>query len=329
MLGCFAKIITGVAPEWNANAEVIGLIGFPFNAILDWPIATQSGYAFFLKPEVNQKFKGGWLSEEALKKLEEETNGQGHQGPVFQDLFKCDPIGDPDHWGFKSWDSFFVREFKDIDKIRPVAYKDDPKCIGQLYSVAEMLKYCPGTSKFVGGTVYQAFLSALAYHRWNSPVKGNIIYSNIIDGTYVFESTITGFTNMKDPKDPKDPEDPKCPTPDPDPAGTNKAQGYFTHVATRAIFLIDAGDPIGLMACLYVGMADISTCEILEKFQRHNLPQTVEKGEELGMFHHSGSTHCLIFREGLKLKWVDAATPPARARKVLRRRQTIFRFGAS
>lgn len=27
---------------------------------------------------------------------------------------------------------------------------------------------------FVGGTVYQAFLSALSYHRWHAPVDGII-----------------------------------------------------------------------------------------------------------------------------------------------------------
>lgn len=35
----------------------VGLIGFPFNAVLAWPMATQSGYAFFLKPEVNGKMR--------------------------------------------------------------------------------------------------------------------------------------------------------------------------------------------------------------------------------------------------------------------------------
>jgi len=28
---------------------------------------------------------------------------------------------------------------------------------------------------FVGGTVYQAFLSALNYHRWHAPVAGTIV----------------------------------------------------------------------------------------------------------------------------------------------------------
>ncbi|KAI1488230.1 Phophatidylserine decarboxylase-domain-containing protein [Biscogniauxia mediterranea] len=338
MLDIFTEIIEKpIVPEWSEHANEVGLIGFPFNAVLDWPMATPSGYAFFLRREVNEKLKAilnrwrddvlmtnasqsvittgtdGWLSPDSLKAIEDVTNIDG-KDRKFTELFKCDPEHDPDHWGFQSWDSFFVREFKDIDELRPVAEKDDPKCIvssceskpfalqedvkefdsfwlkGQPYSVAEMLNRHEKASTFVGGTVYQAFLSALSYHRWNSPVQGKIIYSSIIDGTYFSEPPITGF-------------------PDPDPAAPDKAQGYITHVATRAMFLIEAGDPIGLVACVYVGMADVSTCEILEKFQQDKLPATVEKGEEIGMFHHGGSTHCLLFPKGLELDWIKDAYP--------------------
>jgi phosphatidylserine decarboxylase len=39
---------------------------------------------------------------------------------------------------------------------------------GQPYSVAHMLADDPWADQFVGGTIYQAFLSALSYHRWHS-----------------------------------------------------------------------------------------------------------------------------------------------------------------
>ncbi len=35
-----------------------------------------------------------------------------------------------------------------------------------------MLDNDPLVDKFVGGTIYQAFLSALSYHRWHAPVSG-------------------------------------------------------------------------------------------------------------------------------------------------------------
>lgn len=42
---------------------------------------------------------------------------------------------------------------------------------------------------FAGGTVYQAFLSALNYHRWHSPVDGMIEDIYNIEGTYLFDQS--------------------------------------------------------------------------------------------------------------------------------------------
>ncbi|KAI2475963.1 Phosphatidylserine decarboxylase [Pyrenophora tritici-repentis] len=33
------------------------MVGTPFNAILDWPMGTPSGFAFFLDPDVNKMVK--------------------------------------------------------------------------------------------------------------------------------------------------------------------------------------------------------------------------------------------------------------------------------
>lgn len=45
-----------------------------------------------------------------------------------------------------------------------------------------------------------------------------------------------------------------------------------------------------------VGMAEVSTCEATVKVNDH-----VNKGDQLGMFHFGGSTHCLIFRPETKV----------------------------
>ena len=45
-----------------------------------------------------------------------------------------------------------------------------------------------------------------------------------------------------------------------------------------------------------VGMVEISSCEITVYDG-----QTVKKGQEIGMFHFGGSTHCLIFRPGVNV----------------------------
>ena len=43
-------------PQWSTIANEVGLIGFPINAILDWPMSTSSGNAFFLRRDVNEQF---------------------------------------------------------------------------------------------------------------------------------------------------------------------------------------------------------------------------------------------------------------------------------
>jgi phosphatidylserine decarboxylase len=68
-------------------------------------------------------------------------------------------------------------------------------------------------------------------------------------------------------------------------------------MATRAIVFIEADHPaIGLMAFLGVGMVEVSTCEITVYDG-----QKVQKGDEIGMFHFGGSTHCLLFQPDVKI----------------------------
>ncbi|KAL7932959.1 Phophatidylserine decarboxylase domain-containing protein [Trichoderma chlorosporum] len=345
---CFNKVMTSKAPIWRKLEYDVGLVGFPFNAVLDWPMATPSGYAFFLKPEVNKKFEAilktwlkdflqtpasakvlqpkdgdgippseAWLSEESLEHLEKDSNLDG-QNLKFQEIFECDPT--KEYWGFKSWDDFFIRKFKQYkDKeLRPIYFPDNDDWIinscesrpfalqanvkdydkfwlkGQPYSVMDMLNNNKDyASKFIGGTVFQAFLSATTYHRWDSPVDGTVIHSEIISGTYFAAPTVTGFFNPDGP----------------DPASPDLAQGYITHFATRAVFYIQA-KKIGLIALLYVGMADVSSCEIMEPF--NHLPKggaDVKKGQELGTFHHGGSTYCLILPKETKAAFIPEATP--------------------
>jgi phosphatidylserine decarboxylase len=68
-------------------------------------------------------------------------------------------------------------------------------------------------------------------------------------------------------------------------------------VASRGMVFIQADNPkIGLMAVLFVGMAEVSSNDITVYEGQH-----VNKGDQLGMFHFGGSTHALIFRPQVKL----------------------------
>lgn len=294
------------APEFDQT----GLVGCPINTILDWPMGTAAGFAAFLNERVNAQLKqvlNGWGRFLSSAESTYVLNQDRHRGwfgadamnamSNFDAEYKCDP--NQPHHGFKSWDDFFTREFR--PGVRPVTHPDDDSVIinacesapyriarhvkqrdrfwikSQPYSITHMLANDKLAPLFVDGTVYQAYLSPLSYHRWHSPVSGTVLKAYVKDGSYYSEAPSEGF----------------------DPAGPNDSQGYITEVATRALVFIEADSPdIGLMCVLAVGMAEVSTCQITAYEGQY-----VSKGDQIGMFHYGGSTHCLIFRPSVNLEF--------------------------
>lgn len=249
-----------------------------------------------------------WLSEWAQDEMARvacSAVGDAPAGPekTFAQLFNCDPADR--YYGFKSWDDFFTRTF--VEGVRPVSAPSDDNVIvnacesapftlrrnvalsarfwlkSQPYSLENMLNWDEDAPRFAGGTVYQAFLSPLSYHRWHSPVSGTIKKAYLINGAYYLESLYQGFLKPNGA----------------DPAAADNSQAFLTAVATRALLFIDADNSkIGLMCVLAVGMGEVSSCEISVK-----AGDRVEKGAQLGMFHFGGSTHCLIFRPSVNLEF--------------------------
>ncbi|KAI1339439.1 Phophatidylserine decarboxylase-domain-containing protein [Xylariaceae sp. FL0016] len=310
------------APQWSDAAFGVGMVGVPMVSVFDYVMATPSGHAAFLDPEVNKmlkkvlnewgKFlkspksaevlathKEGWFSEHGVKDLMEVANAPLQSSHSFQDMYICDP--NAKHYGYNSWDDFFTRQLR--DGVRPLAGPDDDNIIAnacesktynvsrncklrdrfwikkQPYSILDMLGHDSLAAQFDGATIYQAFLSALSYHRWHSPVNGRVVKAFVRDGTYFSEPLFEGENGEIDVQ------------------GISVAQGYLTALATRAIIFIQADNPaIGLMAFIGVGMDEVSTCEITVQQGQH-----IKKGEQLGMFHFGGSSHCLLFREGVKV----------------------------
>jgi phosphatidylserine decarboxylase len=303
MLQLINKIMTK-----SIEFDTTCFVGLPICAIFGWPMATSAGSAVFLNDKVNRQLKK-ILTEWAIFLNSEDSryvlNNNAHKGwfgkdaqiamPGFEEDYKCN--AELPYYGFKSWDDFFTREFRDGK--RPVASPDDDSVIvnacesapyrvaknvkhierfwikSQPYSLTHMLAGDSLTKQFTGGTIYQGFLSALSYHRWHSPVSGKIAKAYVVDGSYYSETLSEGF----------------------DPTGENESQGYITELATRALIFIEADNPaIGLMCIMPVGMTEISSCEITVYEGQH-----VNKGDQLGMFHFGGSTHCLIFGPQVKL----------------------------
>lgn len=333
----FLSLLNGImstSPEFivdSGGVEAQGLVGFPINALLDWPMGTVGGQVTFNNDQFNAYFKPvlnywgcfltttpsryvlaegdatsdpqsiAWLSAPAkaqMVQVAQQPFANPPKGQTFTDIFNVPDPNDPKYYGFTSWDHFFTREFNwsqrplgdapivNACESAPLQYQTGVALSaniwlkGQPYSLKDMLNNDPLAPQFAGGSVYQAFLSALSYHRWRSPVDGVIEKAYVVDGTYYLESPSESIYSG-----------------DPDPSAPNASQPFITSVATRAVIFIRADDPaIGLIAMVPVGMAEVSSCEITV------VPgQKVSRGEQLGMFHFGGSTHCLVFRPGVEL----------------------------
>lgn len=313
MLRVINHVLT-TAPDYNTTE----MVGFPINAILDFPMITPAGLSAFTMEKVNAMFRKvlavwtkfldsadsryvlndsptGWLSPSARKAID-------------LDDFVTHPR--QPYLGFKSWNDFFIRQFKPGK--RPVASPRDDSVIvsacesapysiqtdvkeydtfwlkSQPYSLRQMLNG-HHVEEFVGGTVYQAYLSAEKYHRWHSPVTGTIRKLDQVPGTYYAEAASEGF----------------------DPVGPNNSQGYIAHVATRALVFIEADNPaIGLMCVIPIGMAEVSSCLLVGPDGKPlKEGQRVKKGDQIGYFQFGGSTHCLVFRPGVISEFALQAIP--------------------
>lgn len=284
--------------------EDVALVGTPFSAILIWTMGTPAGFAAYRNGKINAMFKKllavwtgfldseascyvlndsptGWLSELAQEQLQ-------------MDYYQHSP--DAPHWGFRSWNQFFTRQLK--PGARPVQLADDDAAIvavcdatvyriarkvqrqakfwikAQPYSLADMLDH-RHVDAFIGGDVFQAFLSPFNYHRWHSPISGTIREAFVKEGLYFSQAPSEGE----------------------DWSDQDHSEGYIAHVQTRAIIFIEADNAkIGLVCVMPIGMVEISSCILNAQIKPG---ARVEKGQELGYFQFGGSTHCVLFQQGV------------------------------
>lgn len=314
------------APEFEDHVVPDNLGGLPFNLILMVLMETPSGLQLFQHVGVNQHLKkilqkwavflespdslyalnprDGWLSYPAITKLEAVANKATGECIKFVDIYDCPEPDNPDTLGFSCWDEFFRRKLKADARPLPTrealndggdersailnACESKPWAIvrscssstaitlkSKSYSIHSMLGNDPLAEPFVNGTVYQAYLSSLSYHRWHSPVSGVVRKVLYLDGSYFSQLPMSDILAME------------------------KSQSYLATVATRAAIFIDSWDPrVGLICFVAVGMGEVSSCEAF--VQQGDFLQA---GDEMGCFHYGGSTHCLLFQEGVDVQF--------------------------
>jgi len=313
LLRLIDEVLT-MAPEYSRDAMII----LPLGAILDWTMGTPAGFAAFRDRQINamlKKILNVWCeflsSADSRYVLNDSPSGwksEAARQAIGIDAYQHDPADK--YWGFASWNDFFTRRL--TEDARPVDAPDDDSVIvsacestpyglatdvrrqdqfwlkSQPYSLQDLLANDESVDEFVGGTVYQAFLSATNYHRWHSPVAGTIVRAFVQEGTYYSEADSEGAAA----------------------AEPRNSQSYLAHVAARAVIVIEADNPaIGLVGFVPVGMNEVSSCVIGPDIRPG---AHVAKGAELGYFQFGGSTHCLVFRPGVIDGFSLAAVPQPR-----------------
>jgi phosphatidylserine decarboxylase len=300
------EIIT-TSPSFNTTVQV----GTPMNGLLAVAMATQAGTALFHDATFNDQFRkvlNAWntflKSSDSLDKLD--INHPEKEGSwISKAAWKAGVWNQMEHdsqkpgYGFDSWNSFFIRKFvpgarpfqgtaRDINigcETTPWRYENNLHLETEFwvkdadYSLFDLFA---GQSKwanlFVGGQLYQGFLSATHYHRWNAPLDGKIVRSWVQPGTYFAQRPDQGENQ-----------------------GTwegTESQPYLGHVAARAIFIFEH-ELCGYVALLCIGMVEVSTCVIEPQFivDEGAAPVSITRGTEIGHFEFGGSTHMMVFQK--------------------------------
>ncbi len=300
------EIIT-TSPSFNETA----MVGTPLNGLLAVSMATEAGLALFHDTTFNGQFKkvlDAWntflKSSPSLDKLD--INDPEKPGSWISKAAWAAGVWDQMEkdtsqpaYGYDSWNSFFIRKF--VPGARPFQGPPEVVDIGcettpwqysnnvaletefwikdVNYSLLDLFAGERQWAKlFGGGQIYQGFLSATHYHRWNAPLDGHIVCSWVQPGTYFAQRPGQGENQ-----------------------GTwegTESQPYLGHVAARAIFIFEH-EQCGYVGLICIGMVEVSTCVINSEYivNEGDDPVPIKRGAEIGHFEFGGSTHMMLFQK--------------------------------
>jgi phosphatidylserine decarboxylase len=312
LLDALNQIIT-TAPVYNPDPNKQNF--FPMSTLYTYMMMTPAGEAVFRNTEFNDAIRSilkEWCnfldSEKSLYVLNESEVGWLSQSAFwYNKLYEFEFDKSKPHWGWQSFNDYFHRQIK--SECRPIDKPDNPKVIvsandgkvyniasnvqpmdkfwlkGQPYSLVNMLNN-EYVERFIGGSVFQSFLSGADYHRWRSPIAGVVRQAQVVDGLMFSDAESGGF----------------------DPTAATYSQGYEASVNTRGLVFVESEDPfIGLVCVIPIGITEISSVTIQVKSGDY-----VKKGDELGYFSYGGSSMALVFQPGA----IDYFTVPNRPSSV-------------
>jgi phosphatidylserine decarboxylase len=304
--------IVETAPLYNPNPAYLN--NFPVSTLFTYMMMTPAGEYLFRDTTFNDAIRvilKEWCafldSDKSLYVLNTGTDGwlseSAYQFNELQEFIIPDQ-GAP-HWGWPSFNAYFHRQIKPSE--RPIASPDDPKVIisandgtvvriaydvkrfdnfrikAQNYSLVNMLNghY---VDEFVGGVVFQSFLSGADYHRWHAPVTGTVRYTELVEGLMFSDDPSAG-----------------CDT-----TAATYSQVYGANVNTRGLVFIEADDSaLGMVCVIPIGITEISSVTInVEPGDK------LKKGDELGYFSYGGSSLALVFQKNVIDTFTIPSTPP-------------------
>lgn len=287
---------------------------FPMSSLFAYMMMTPAGEAVFRNEEFNRALKG--VLQQWCAYLDSPASAHVlNEGPfgwlstfAWQDMqlweFQLDRS--LPHWGFQSYNDYFHREIK--PQARPISAPDDPKVIvspndgnlvaiardikpqdqfwlkGEPFSLVDMLDRSSHWERFIGGYVFQSFLSGANYHRWHAPIAGTVRQARVVDGLMFSDAESAGF----------------------DPNAGILSEGYDATVNTRGLVFIESEDPaIGMVCVIPIGITEISSVQI-----RVKEGDRLKKGDELGFFSYGGSSLAIVFQRTAIDHFTVPATPP-------------------
>ncbi len=153
---------------------------------------------------------------------------------------------------------------------------------GIQWSIHELLKDSAYADCFKGGIFTHSFLNTYDYHRWHTPVQGKILEAKVIQGQAYLDVDVNQVIVDGKPVNHLNALD-----------GTG-----YQFVQTRGLIVLDS--PIGLVACLPMGMAQVSSVVITAE-----VGVTLHKGEELGYFQFGGSDFVMVFERASNVQLIN------------------------
>lgn len=242
----------------------------------------------FLNSKASTKYVSRWLADTRIEKEEY----------VLPDSAAADG-------GFKSYNDFFSRRFKNISEVRPQTMPERDYVISaptdaivnsipakiiddstllhtkgtQYLNIRQLLAGSQYWQKFVGGTALSCILMPNTYHHYHAPVGGKVIEAKLVEGALLGMEDFPRFV----------------------PPGGNVGYhgasfGAFESYQ-RGYFIIDTGK-YGLVGVVPVGLSTVGSVVFEDKFLAAKNPVDVKRGDELGHFLYGGSLVILIFEPG-------------------------------